>query len=351
VKSCRNSVGGMNLKKLFFITVLVGTVIFVGIVGYSYFRLKSKTSHAYFETGKAFYDEGKYSEAAIEFSNALKRDVKDRNTRYFLALSYLGQENLTEGVRQLRLLLEFYPDDIPTNLKLGGIYMAAGSTNPEFYRQAKITVEKVLAQEPANVAALILTGNILAGLKDFTHSAELLEKAISLDPKSVSAYISLGSTQVQAKKQTEAEKAFLNAREVEPKNKSVLISLANFYRVSGSTDKALRVFKEALSLYPADRGVYFPAAGFYLAQHRFEDVENILKAAQASNRNDPTPTLDLADAYQFQNRVNEARKLLLDAKSTFPASIAVSLKLASNLMADKPEEARQEVDQILKADP
>jgi tetratricopeptide (TPR) repeat protein len=331
--------------------VLLGTVIFIGVFGYSYFRFKNKTPQDFFETGKKFYDQGKYSEATNQLLNANRSTPDNRDIRYYLALSYLGQGDLANGMRHLKALLEVHPDDVPANLKLGGIYLTGGSVNSAFFQQAQASADLVLAKEPQNVDALILAGNATAGLKDFETSVKLLEKAVAADPKSVSAWISLGSLRAQQKNFPEAEKAFLKAREVDPKNKSALISLANFYSISGNPEKAVAVFNSAFAQSPSDKEIYSQAADFYIRLRRFDEAEKILRSAQAANESDPTPTLALAEVYRFQNRGDDTRKLLLDAKLKFPKSIPLSIMIASNLMPDKRDQAKQEIDQILKADP
>src|SRR4030095_9466010 len=144
------------MKKLFFIAVILGTVVFTGIFGYSYIRLKNRTPAAHSETGKKYYDQGKYSDAVIQFSNAIRVNGSDRDSRYYLALSYLNQpEYFGLGVKQLRNLLEIFPNDPEANLKLGSIYLQGGPSNPAAYSEAQKFAERVLAKEPQNVPALI----------------------------------------------------------------------------------------------------------------------------------------------------------------------------------------------------
>ena len=339
------------MKRLFFLAVLLGTFVLTGIFAFSYWRLKTRTPQAYFETGKSYYDQGKFSDATIQFMNALKRDGMHRDSRYYLALSYISQQDLGSAIQQLKTLLNGHPDDVEASLRLGNLYLFGGSFNAQYWGEAQKMAQVVLAKEPQNVPALILTGNALAGSKDFAASVEWLEKAIALDPGNPGAWISLGRTRLQQKNVSEAEKAFLKAREVAPEDKSTLISLASFYRVSGSPEKAETVFKDALSQYPADRGIYSQANDFYVRNRRFDDAERVLKAAQAANGNDPTPTLDLADLYKVQGRDKDALNFLLDAKSKFPKSIPLAIKLAGNLIPDKLDLARKEIDQIRAAEP
>jgi tetratricopeptide (TPR) repeat protein len=337
--------------------------VFIGIFGYSYIRLKNKTPQAYSETGKQYYDQGKYSDAIIQFINAIRRDGNDRNSRYYLALSYLSLPDLRAGVNQLTKLLEIFPDDAEANLKLGSIFLQSALGNPALYREAQKLAERVLAKDPQNVQALILKGNSLAGLwaagikddpegakKDLEDPKLALTQAINLDPRNVSAWISMGRLHLQRKDLKEAEKAFLNARSADETSGSAVVSLATFYRLSGNLEKAEQIFKDALERFPADREVYTQMSDFYVRSRRFDDAEKVLRTAIAAG-NDPTPTLDLAEFFSGQYRLDDARQVLLEAKSKFPESTALAIRIAENLVIDKPDQAKQEIDRVLKADP
>ena len=338
------------MKKLFFIAVMLGTTAFAGIFAYSYIRLKNKTPEAYSETGKKYYDQGKYSDAIIQYINAIKRNGNDRDSRYYLALSFLNLPDLRAGVNQLRKLLEIFPDDAEANLKLGNIYLQGGPSNPALYSEAQKLAERVLAGDEKNVEALTLKGNSLAGLKDFEKAQLELTKATSLDPKNISAWISLGRLHLQRKNLKEAEEAFLTARSSDETSESAVVSLASFYRLTGNLEKAEQIFKDALARFPGNREIYTQASDFYFRNRRSDDAEKVLRTAAAAG-NDPVPTLDLAEFFSLQNRPDDARKVLLEAKSKFPESTALAIKIAENLLVEKPEQAKQEIDRILKAEP
>src|SRR5262245_27251654 len=114
------------MKKLFFIVVLLGTILLTSVFAFSYWRLQTRTPEAYFELGRTRYEQGKFPEAIIQFLKALQRDANHRDSRYYLALTYLDQQETASGVQQLKLLLGTYPDDVPANLKLGNLYLSAG---------------------------------------------------------------------------------------------------------------------------------------------------------------------------------------------------------------------------------
>ncbi len=332
-------------------------VLLVGLLGgggYFAYRFRQEwTPQGYFESGKKYFDEKKYPEATIAFLNALQKAPRDRNSRYYLAMSYLGQEDFKRGGQVLRSLVEIYPDDVEGNLELGRLYLkaAAGQPNSDAYSEAQKLAQKVLSKDPQNVDALLLSANALTGMNDLTASQNLLEKAANLDPKKPETFLSLGVNQAQQKNYVEAENALLKARDVNPKDTNVVVALALFYRSRGETAKEEATWKDALRLNPMNKTFYSELAIFYLRTRRFDEMEKVLRDAQATNPEDPSPTITLSNLYQAMNRAAEARQTLLDARRKFPASVDLSVQIATNLMQDQPDEARKEIDQILKLEP
>jgi len=339
------------MKRILIPSVLVVTILVGAGFAYVIWKGVAFSSQDYFKSGKAYYDKQKYSEATVQLMNAVQKDPHNRDARYLLALSYMNTGNVNAAGQQFTALLEYFPDDIDANLRLGDLFLSAGRINRDSFRRASELAQKVLAKDPQNVAALILSGNASAGLQDFSTAVELFEKAVSLDPQNTAAFVSLGSTQAIQKNNPEAEKAFLKARQADPKDKSALISLGNYYRSVGNAEKAEAIFKEALSIYPADKNVYSQAVAFYYQSARFDDAEKVLRDAQTSSPKDPAPSLLLASLYVDRSRASDARNLLLDLKKTFPDSLDVAARIAANQMADDPSRAKTEIDQILKADP
>jgi tetratricopeptide (TPR) repeat protein len=339
------------MKKLFFQAALAGTVLLGGVLAYTIWKAKPLSPQAYFESGKKYYDQKKYPEAIIQFLNAVRKDPRNRDARYFLALSYEARQDLSQAASQLRSLLEQYPDDIQANLQFGNLLLSVGRTDPQYFKEARKTAEKVLAKDPKNVAALILSGNAAAGLQDYSSSVDLFEQALTLDPQNLAGFVSLGTAQAVQKNYAEAETAFLRAREIDPKDKNAIISLANYYRATKDSKKAEDTFKEGLVLYPADRSIYTQAVAFYSEANRYDEVEQVLKTAQAKSTDDPSASLMLVDFYAGKDQPANARKVLLETKEKFPKDLDVAAKVALNFLQDHPERAQIEVDQIVKAAP
>src|SRR5215475_8519133 len=113
------------MKRLFFPIVLVATVALGGVFTYGIWKAHPLTAQGYFESGKSYYDQKKYAEAIVQFLNAKSKDAGHRDARYYLALSYLAQQNPNNAVSELGSLVEYYPDDADANLELGALYLAA----------------------------------------------------------------------------------------------------------------------------------------------------------------------------------------------------------------------------------
>jgi Flp pilus assembly protein TadD len=339
------------MKRFINPSILVIVILAGGVLFYALWHAVPLSAQDYLSSGKKYYDQRQFSEAKIQLLNAVEKDPKSRDARYFLAMSYLGDSDLNNAGKHLSVLLEYYPDDSEASVRLGSIYLTGGSVNPDLFNQASAIAQKVLARDPKNVGALILSGNAAAGLKDFPASVDFFKQAIALEPNNVAAYVSLGSTQALEKNFAEAEQSFLKARQLDPKDKRALTSLGSYYQSVKATDKAEALYKEALSIYPADKDIYGQAVGFFYQAGRFEEVEQSLRAAQAAGPKDPAPSILLANLYTAKDRSADARTLLLDLKKRFPDNLDVAGNLATNLILDHPDQAKTEIDQILKANP
>jgi tetratricopeptide (TPR) repeat protein len=339
------------MKKIIIGALLLGVLSGVGYFVYR-FRQES-TPQAYFESGKKYFGEKKYREAMIAFLNALRKAPSDRNSRYYLALSYIGLEDYKRGGKLLRSLVETNPDDVEASLSLGRLYMKAAGDEPksEAYSRAQELAQQVLSKDPQNVDALILSANAFTGMQDYAASQNLLEKAVNLEPKNTAAFVSLGVNQARQQNYDQAEGALLKARDANPKDVNVRVALALFYRSRKDAGKEETAWKEALALNPKDRTVYSELAVFYLRAGHPEEMEKVLRDAQAASPDDPAPAIILASIYEAANHAPEARKILLEAKKKFPKSIDLSVKLAANEMQDQPNEARKEIDQMLQLEP
>src|SRR4030095_15040295 len=113
------------MKKILYPVVLVvilgiGVLLMYSIWG----AVTPQSATQYLESGKNYYNSGKYHEAIVEFHNALQKDVRNRDAQFLLAKSQIAQLDYNGAVKQLTGLLEYYPDDIEANIQLGNLYLS-----------------------------------------------------------------------------------------------------------------------------------------------------------------------------------------------------------------------------------
>ena len=118
------------MKRLLFPILLI-TLLIVGVsVAYSIWTASPGSAQEYMESGKRYFADKRYSEATIQFLNAVRKDPRSRDALNYLAQSYIQQGDIESGAKNLHALLEYYPDDVEANLQLGRIFLGAGGGDP-----------------------------------------------------------------------------------------------------------------------------------------------------------------------------------------------------------------------------
>ena len=162
------------MKKIVLGVIVIVVLVAGGVGGFMFW--KGRTPEGFYEAGKKYYDEKKYPEATISFLNAMRKDSRHRDSRYYLAMSYMYQQDLGRAVGHLKAIIEMYPDDVQASLDLGRVYLRAGMAqgNAEHLREAANLAQKVLAKEPQNLDALLLSANAATNQKDYDTSSQFL---------------------------------------------------------------------------------------------------------------------------------------------------------------------------------
>ena len=337
------------MKRILFPTLLIATLLAGGAVALAIWRSSPATAEDFIKEAQKAYDEKDYETARIQALRAVQQDPRDKKARFLLFDAYSNQGDLMNAAKQMRSFLDYEPEDREANLKLGNLYLRDRSAYPEINKM----IAKLLEKNPNDVDALLLQGNVNAGLRKLPDVKDDFAKASSLAPDNPSALVGLGTTQALQQNFPEAEKAFLKAKELDPKGVGILYSLANFYIATKDYPKAEATFKEALALYPGDGRFYGSLAELYFGLGRFDDATRLLESTQLTIPTDPTPTFLLANQYARRNQPMEARKLLLElkGKKEFAENLALAKVLAESFMSDEPARSQIEIDQILKARP
>ena len=113
----------------------------------------------FLDKGIAYFDNGQFREANIEFENAIKIDPKFADAHYHLAQSFLKQGDWSHAYQGIWLTVEFDPTNWKAQLDLG-ISPRAGRQ----YQQAHDRAQTILEGHPNNPQAQLLLANADAAL-------------------------------------------------------------------------------------------------------------------------------------------------------------------------------------------
>jgi Flp pilus assembly protein TadD len=336
----------------------------------------------YLESGKRYSAEGKYREAAIQFSNALKVDKSYPDAHYELAQTYVHMGQFSAAYTELARTVDLQPANYKARIDLGNILLAGGKTD-----DAQVQANVVMAAQPNNpdLHAMLSAIALKRGQKDqalieihraleldpnravFHEDSALLQagdptkasvveyelkKAIALDSKSVNAKLLLAAFYAKASHWQEAEKVSWDAVATDPKSLSARESLAriilkqgdqpraeqvlrqaskdladnpqgvrilaDYYAGSGQMDRAKAEFSALAAKYPKNNSVQKGYIRVLLQVKDYSTARTVVARLMKSNSKDPEVTALNGIVLLNDGRASDAVNALSDGARNFP---------------------------------
>ena len=155
------------------------------------------------ERGQAYGDMGKilqaseyYDAAEPAYLNAQRLMPREPRWPYFLAHLHKSKGDVARSITSFRRVLEIVPDDVPTLIWLGRMYLDQGQ--PDQAEQLFVHARQLAPREPAVLAGL---GQSALARRDYDGAVSMFEEALSIDGSLASihsplamAYRGLGDT-------------------------------------------------------------------------------------------------------------------------------------------------------------
>lgn len=298
----------------------------------------------YLTSGEQYLKERKYSQAALQFRNAIILETKSSKAHYGLARAYLNLGNPAAAFEELSATVAIQPTNWDAQLDLANLHTARGE-----FDKATACVEKVLKANPNHPLGRATLAMKYAATKDWGNAATEFEKAIRLAPDQVDFYTGLGrAVYVASGKLAEAEAVFKRAIAANPKSVPAYLELARFYEgqrrpegeaaaraamelepksvaprlmlarahiATGRIEEAEKQFRELKSIAPDDPVAYQALGNFYAQTGAWEKSIAEFQSVLAS-KNDITVKQRLIDILIERQRFNEAEALNQDVLKT-----------------------------------
>jgi Tfp pilus assembly protein PilF len=142
---------------------------------------------AHFDLGVQMSEQGKYAEAADEFSKALEKDSKQPGILARQAEAYAKLGKNEEALAAYEKATTLNPNDAESLTNMGVVLNKLGKAE-----EAQDAFKKAAAVPGASAQSLYNLGAMLFNAQQTDEAAEAFKKAIAMDPNFAEAYFQLG---------------------------------------------------------------------------------------------------------------------------------------------------------------
>jgi uncharacterized protein (TIGR02996 family) len=332
--------------------------------------------------GKKKMETREYSQATLEFQNAIQVRPKDADAYYQLALAYLSSDRLKEAIQSLRRATELNSKHIAAQLKLADLMIR--THNERLTKDAETRIRTVLTTDPSDNDALFMLaatqaqlgkpedaekylGEVLArspqhlksaiamaqlklSQKDFPGAEEVLKKAVELAPKSSDTVAALGTLYAVTGKFADAEVQLRKAAELDPGNAGALTALGSAQMRAGKKSEAEQTYKQIAALPQNEHRLAY--AIFLMRENRRPEAVTELERLAKAHPDDRIARSALVAGFLATNRSADAEKLLSAALKKNGRDIEALLQRGQIYLQNGNNAlARHDLDDVLRLDP
>jgi tetratricopeptide (TPR) repeat protein len=336
------------MRKILMATVLV-------LLGTAFVACQSDEAKLgeHLSRGGEYYDAEEWSEAIIEFKNALQLDPNNAEAHYKLSQSYLKTKKTKEAFWELRETVRIDPSNHDAKLQFAQISIYAGELEEALKR-----ADEVIAEEPDRADAYIVKAQAHEGLKQLEDARAALEDAIRVEPENRGARLLIATFVRRQGDREAAELHYKEAARVEP-NAVTLLALGGFYAEERRDEEAEEAYRRAVAISEGDADIlrsYSVLGSFLFRRERFDEAVATLEEG-IEKADDPLEIIYLlARMYREQGNTAKADELALLATQEKPDDPAPFLVLSAYRgqvgdLAGALEAAQQAVEVTTDGDP
>jgi tetratricopeptide (TPR) repeat protein len=220
------------------------------------------------------------------------------------------------------------------------------------YIQARIDLERLVAQSPRSAELHFRLGKVLQFLEHWDEGELEFQKALRIDPMYVGALVGLGQIDARLGRPDQALQRFEKAIEVDPHQAEAHFARGKTLEALGRSDDALVAYFRSLQLDKDSTKTIVRVATLQLARNQPEQALVRLERANEIVPDDPEIRFRRGQAFLALNQAKPAIADLAFASERLPERPDILLSLAKALEADsQPLLARQAVDKALRLQP
>jgi tetratricopeptide (TPR) repeat protein len=327
--------------------LLICSLLAAGVTGCS--RDPNVRKQKFFESGEKYFAEGKYREAAIQYSNATQIDPRFAQAHYQLGQTYLKLSDLPRAYQELSLTVEYAPDNYRAHADLANLLVT--SRNPDDLKQARTHLDLLKDKQPNNPETHEAWANYYAAQNNIGPAMQEMQQAIAADPNRSESYLLLALFELRSDLPDKAEEHFKKAAEVDPKAMNAQLALGAFYQSRKRLPEAEQQFKHAITVDPKSPAPRAALVRLLMQEGKKDEIESFLRQTKKDLSDNSEGYRMLGDFYATWD-VDKATAEYASLYSDHPKDIKVKKNYIELLiLKNRFDDAAKLNNEILKASP
>jgi tetratricopeptide (TPR) repeat protein len=316
-----------------------------------------KSATQYIDRGNQLYAAGQYSDATLNYRNALKKAPNSGEAYYRLGLALLKQNQVGDAYQAFNHAVSLDSKNIPAKIQLANLSLLVYARDPRhppvLYKQAQSIADELLKPGGDRVQGLRIKGSLALIDNQTAAAVQALRDAARLAPNNADVGGELAQALLRDNQPDEAEKTARQTVQRHPKYSQAYEVLYAIYRTQQNWEKAEALLKLWVANNPKDSGPIVRLAAFYYARKQPDDGEKVLNSLLDRRTQFPQADLLVGD---FHALIRNPEKALADyqrGESRDHARQQVYQERAASMLATlgRREDAMKAADAILAKDP
>jgi cellulose synthase operon protein C len=302
----------------------------------------------YFDSGEHYFAQGKYGEAAIQYSNAIKIDPRFAQAHYRLSQAFIRLHDFNDAYEELNRTVALDPDNYRAQTDLANLLIA--SRNPDDLKRAKLHLDLLRDKQPNAPETHQAWATYDAAQNNLAAAIQEMQQAIALDPSRSESYLQLALFQISSNLPDQAELSFKKAVAADPKALNAQLALGTFYQTRNRLPEAEQQFKHAIELDPKSSAPRTALVRLLMLEGKKTEIESFALQTKKDLPENPEAYRMLGDFYFATNDLDRAAAEYASLFHDHPKDIQVKKNYIQILiLKNRLDEATKLNNEVLKA--
>ncbi len=259
------------------------------------------TSESVYNLGRLSFQEGKTSEAILNYQISLQRDATFLTAALNLSALQAGNDDPMSAIKTLKNARSHHPNSGAVTVSLANAYFQAGNLDraAQLYGEAK-SLNGALAN------ATMGLGNVALTQGDTTGARMHYQDAIAADPNNPDPRVNLGTLLIRQGQYEEAVEVFRKALDLNPTDLALYLNLSVLYYHTEQYTEALEYCRAILEREPTLIEAQRLIGDIAIATSKLDLAVEAYGSALELSNDDPASLLGIAEALNALGRTDEA---------------------------------------------